>query len=140
MVAPIESPFWLRRDRSESSRTTALSVVDPSAMDGVAFQAINNVLSLSLVLAILYVILLVHYELFLSPLSSYPGPLLARITPLHNLYHAFNKDLHLDVAKQHEIYGESTRDLVIVLIPAARTGGSIWSQSSRVLYLPSLIR
>jgi hypothetical protein len=82
-------------------------------MDGITFQAINFALSLSLVLAILYILLLVHYELFLSPLSRYPGPLLARITPLHNLYHAFSKDIHLDVAKLHEIYGESNRGLVI---------------------------
>jgi glucan phosphoethanolaminetransferase (alkaline phosphatase superfamily) len=89
-------------------------------MDGTTFQAINFALSLSLVLAILYIVLLVHYELFLSPLSRYPGPLLARITPLHNLYHAFKKDIHLDVVKQHQTYGAWNGDPALLSISDRR--------------------
>lgn len=73
----------------------------------ISFQYLLLAASIPTSFALLYVVLLIHYELFLSPLSSYPGPFLARITPVHNLYHAFKKDIHHDIWKQHEYYGNS---------------------------------
>ncbi len=57
---------------------------------------------------ILLTLLAAHvvYQLFLSPLSRYPGPFWAKLSSLHNLYHAYHKDIHRDIKKQHERYGE----------------------------------
>ena len=78
-----------------------------SNMFAISFQTLLFATSIPTAFALLYLALLVHYELFLSPLSSYPGPFLARISSIHNLYHAFKKDIHLDIWKQHEYYGNS---------------------------------
>lgn len=46
------------------------------------------------------------YLLSFHPYAKYPGPLLARLTPLHSLWHAHIGDLHLDVSYCHKVYGE----------------------------------
>lgn len=52
-------------------------------------------------LAIIYAIYLLRFH----PYARYPGPLLARLTPFHALWHAHKGDLHLDVLRCHNQYG-----------------------------------
>ncbi|KEF50979.1 uncharacterized protein A1O9_12956 [Exophiala aquamarina CBS 119918] len=46
------------------------------------------------------------YQVFFSPLAPYPGPLLAKISPLYNVYHAWKKDIHQDLQRLHERHGQ----------------------------------
>ena len=55
------------------------------------------------------VLLLIVYRLTIHPLAEYPGPLLARITNLYSVYHAYIGDLHLDMLRCHETYGKIAR-------------------------------
>jgi hypothetical protein len=49
------------------------------------------------------------YNLFLSPLSSIPGPLLCRISPFPQLYHGLSGDRHLWLHSLHQTYGSHVR-------------------------------
>ena len=65
-------------------------------------------LSIIVVLScISYLAVTIIYNLKYHPYARYPGPFLARISPLHALLHAYRGDLHLDVTRCHEIYGMS---------------------------------
>ena len=55
-----------------------------------------------------YLTVTIIYNLKYHPYAKYPGPFLARISPLHALLHAYRGDLHLDVTRCHERYGMST--------------------------------
>lgn len=55
-----------------------------------------------------YLIVIIIYNLKYHPYAKYPGPFLARISPLHALLHAYRGDLHLDVTRCHERYGNVT--------------------------------
>lgn len=48
---------------------------------------------------------LVVYRLCFHPLAKYPGPFLAKITDVHQLYHAWKGDRHLEFWRMHERYG-----------------------------------
>lgn len=52
---------------------------------------------------------LVVYRLFLHPLSAHPGPLLARVTDLHQLWHSYRGDRHLELWRLHQRYGPVVR-------------------------------
>lgn len=52
-----------------------------------------------------YLAVTITYNLKYHPYARYPGPFLARISPLHALVHAYRGDLHLDVTRCHERYG-----------------------------------
>ena len=52
-----------------------------------------------------YLTVLIIYNLKYHPYARYPGPFLARISPLHALLHAYRGDLHLDVTRCYERYG-----------------------------------
>ena len=54
-----------------------------------------------------FVVAYALYTWFFGPMAPYPGPWLAKLTPLYNLYHAYNKQLHLQMYKLHQQYGES---------------------------------
>ncbi|GFF89445.1 isotrichodermin C-15 hydroxylase [Aspergillus udagawae] len=49
------------------------------------------------------------HRLFFHPLAKYPGPWLAKITNLHAGYHAWRGDLHIDMWRCHEKYGDFVR-------------------------------
>lgn len=49
------------------------------------------------------------YTLFFHPLSKYPGPLLAKFTNAYAAYHGWKGDIHLDMWRCHEKYGEFVR-------------------------------
>ena len=46
------------------------------------------------------------YRLVSHPLNKYPGPLMARLTGLPVLYHAWNGDLHYYLYRLHCAYGK----------------------------------
>ena len=46
------------------------------------------------------------YRVTVHPLSIYPGPLLAKFTDLYGAYHAASGDLHLDILRCHQQYGQ----------------------------------
>ncbi|KAI0141897.1 isotrichodermin C-15 hydroxylase [Xylariaceae sp. FL1272] len=60
-------------------------------------------------LSVGYTICLVVYRVFFHPLAKYPGPLLAKITDAHQLYHAWKGDRHLEYWRMHERYGKIVR-------------------------------
>ncbi|KAI5777288.1 cytochrome P450 [Geopyxis carbonaria] len=71
---------------------------------------------------LLYLLGLSLYNLYLHPLSRHPGPLLARMTPLYSLYHAYSEHSHLHITRLHEQYGPVLRfapNLLILRSPAA---------------------
>ncbi|QSZ33155.1 hypothetical protein DSL72_002741 [Monilinia vaccinii-corymbosi] len=51
----------------------------------------------------------VCYRVYLHPLSAYPGPRLASITDLYNVYHCLKGDRHLHEHHLHKIYGPVVR-------------------------------
>ncbi|KAH8724220.1 cytochrome P450 [Phaeosphaeriaceae sp. PMI808] len=46
---------------------------------------------------------------FVHPLSSYPGPFLAKFTDLYAAYHGWKGDIHLDIYRCHQKYGKHVR-------------------------------
>ncbi|PWY87438.1 cytochrome P450 [Aspergillus heteromorphus CBS 117.55] len=51
----------------------------------------------------------VIYQLWFHPLSKFPGPFWAKMTCLYSGYHAWKGDLHLDMLRCHEKYGNYVR-------------------------------
>lgn len=68
-----------------------------------------SLLLLPLSVLFVYLSILAIYRLYFHPLSSYPGPLLARLTDLHSTYHAWKGDRHLMFWRCHEQYGPVVR-------------------------------
>ncbi|PSR74949.1 cytochrome P450 [Coniella lustricola] len=52
---------------------------------------------------------LVVYRIFLHPLASCPGPLLAKITDIPQVWHSYRGDRHLEFWRLHERYGPVVR-------------------------------
>ncbi len=48
----------------------------------------------------------VVYLVCLHPLAPYPGPVLAKVTPLYAAYHGWRGDIHLEMWRCHQRYGE----------------------------------
>lgn len=66
------------------------------------FLALSSTIFISL-------LTLAIYRLYLHPLSRYPGPLLAKLTPLHASWHAYKGDRHLVLYRMHQKYGPIVR-------------------------------
>jgi hypothetical protein len=49
------------------------------------------------------------YNVFLHPYAKYPGPFLAKFTDLYAGYHAWKGDIHLDMWRCHQQYGDKVR-------------------------------
>ena len=49
------------------------------------------------------------YNLYLHPLSDYPGPFLARATSLYSTFFDFRGDLHTKSKEWHDTYGDVVR-------------------------------
>lgn len=49
------------------------------------------------------------YRLFFHPLAKHPGPLLAKLSNSYAAYHAWVGDIHVDMWKCHQKYGETVR-------------------------------
>jgi len=60
-------------------------------------------------LLVAYGIVLCVYRILFHPLARYPGPLLAKVTNLYSAYHAWKGDIHLDMYRCHQKYGDYLR-------------------------------
>ncbi|KAL6231525.1 hypothetical protein BDW75DRAFT_247842 [Aspergillus navahoensis] len=49
------------------------------------------------------------YLALFHPLAKYPGPFLAKFTDLYSAYHAWQGDIHLDIYRCHQKYGDHVR-------------------------------
>jgi hypothetical protein len=54
------------------------------------------------------IILLCIYRLTLHPYAKYPGPILAKLTSLRAVHYAHTGDMHLDIERCHQKYGETS--------------------------------
>ena len=74
------------------------------------------------ILGFVYVLGLCVYNLWFHPLAKYPGPFLAKITNLYGGYHAYKGDLHIDMSRCHEKYGNYVRYAPNRLLVNTNTG------------------
>ncbi|PMD43871.1 benzoate 4-monooxygenase cytochrome P450 [Hyaloscypha variabilis F] len=72
-------------------------------------DVLNHWFLLSIVAFILYNIRVAVYNLYFHPLAKYPGPLLARISPWVNFYHATTGKRPFWIWQCHQVYGETFR-------------------------------
>ncbi|OAP60083.1 hypothetical protein AYL99_05085 [Fonsecaea erecta] len=56
-----------------------------------------------------FVVYVVVYRLFFHPLAKYPGPFLAKLTTWYSAYHNYLNDVHIDILRCHELYGDFVR-------------------------------
>ncbi|KAL1623282.1 hypothetical protein SLS56_008387 [Neofusicoccum ribis] len=49
------------------------------------------------------------YRVFFHPLAKHPGPLLAKVSNFYAAYHAWVGDVHVDMWRCHQKYGETVR-------------------------------
>ncbi|KAI1465636.1 cytochrome P450 [Daldinia caldariorum] len=57
----------------------------------------------------IYILIYVTYQIFLHPLSSYPGLLIAKLTDGYNGFYAFQRGLHLKTRQNQLTYGAVVR-------------------------------
>ncbi|KAK8123762.1 cytochrome P450 [Apiospora kogelbergensis] len=57
----------------------------------------------------LIVIFKLTYLAFFHPLAKYPGPFLAKFTDAYGFYHGWKGDIHLDMWRSHQKYGDYVR-------------------------------
>lgn len=57
----------------------------------------------------LKVIFKLTYLAFFHPLAKYPGPFLAKFTDAYGFYHGWKGDIHLDMWRSHQKYGDYVR-------------------------------
>ncbi|KAK1590716.1 putative cytochrome P450 [Colletotrichum navitas] len=55
------------------------------------------------------VVALCIHRLYFHPYAKYPGPLLAKLTSWYSVYHTYVGDLHVDIWRCHEKYGDVVR-------------------------------
>ncbi|KAL4941785.1 hypothetical protein BDV06DRAFT_235814 [Aspergillus oleicola] len=61
------------------------------------------------VLGFLYILAKALYLVTFHPYARYPGPLLAKFTNFYAAYHSWKGDLHVDIWRCHERYGDRVR-------------------------------
>ncbi|TPX07299.1 uncharacterized protein E0L32_010796 [Thyridium curvatum] len=74
-----------------------------------SYSLAEAILLLALSSSVAALIADIIYKLYFHPLAKYPGPPLARVSCLHATYHAWRGDLHLDMWRCHERYGDVVR-------------------------------
>lgn len=74
-----------------------------------SWETVSSVFLATSSTILLSLLTLAIYRIFLHPLSKYPGPLLAKLTPLHASWHAYKGDRHLLLHKLHQRYGPIVR-------------------------------
>ncbi|KAI1120849.1 cytochrome P450 [Nemania abortiva] len=70
-------------------------------------MAVSSLLAFCVSLVVSCVLTYASYLIFLHPLRKYPGPLLAKATDWFAGFHAFKKDLHLQIFEAHQKYGRT---------------------------------
>ncbi|MCJ1389640.1 hypothetical protein MMC18_002497 [Xylographa bjoerkii] len=79
-------------------------------------------LLVTLVVGTTYVLGLCIYRLWFHPLARFPGPLAAKLTNCYGGYHAWKGDLHIDMWRCHEQYGDYVRYAPNRLLVNTNTG------------------
>jgi hypothetical protein len=59
--------------------------------------------------ALVYILRISIYRLYFHPLKNHPGPFLARLTSLPDVYHAYRGDKHIHFLHLHAKYGSIVR-------------------------------
>ncbi|KAJ5956786.1 cytochrome P450 monooxygenase [Penicillium viridicatum] len=95
-------------DASKSYPQFWLTLTSPVFLDNLKsyFGASAGIL---LTLVLVYTIARSVYLVTWHPYAKYPGPFLAKFTILYSAYHALKGDLHLDMWKCHQKYGDYVR-------------------------------
>ncbi|KAF4855998.1 Cytochrome P450 monooxygenase apf7 [Colletotrichum siamense] len=70
---------------------------------------LGQILTLSAGAGFLAVVALCVYRLYFHPYAKYPGPFLAKLTSWYSVYHTYIGDLHIDIWRCHEKYGDVVR-------------------------------
>ncbi|KAJ6782774.1 hypothetical protein PWT90_04131 [Aphanocladium album] len=67
----------------------------------------QNILLASVLGTVVYIVALVIYRLFYSPVAAFPGPFLAKVTHWYEFYHNFIRTgmYYEEIRKMHERYG-----------------------------------
>ncbi|KEQ98176.1 hypothetical protein AUEXF2481DRAFT_72492 [Aureobasidium subglaciale EXF-2481] len=65
--------------------------------------------AIATVLALIYVLAHIVYNLYFHPLASFPGPFLARSSLLWRIYHSAGGRFHRRIYEQHKIHGSVFR-------------------------------
>lgn len=81
---------------AEPNLQSVLDTIEPSSLTVLTLLA-------------LYILLQALQTLHFHPLSPHPGPLLARLTNLPDLYHAYRGDKHIHLHRLHARYGPVVR-------------------------------
>ncbi|KAL2850217.1 cytochrome P450 [Aspergillus pseudoustus] len=58
---------------------------------------------------VFYILAECLYRVTFHPYAKYPGPFLAKFTNAYAAYHSWKGDLHVDIWRCHEIYGDRVR-------------------------------
>ncbi|KAB8262719.1 cytochrome P450 [Aspergillus pseudonomiae] len=58
---------------------------------------------------VIYLVVVSVYRLYLHPLAKYPGPWLAKVTSLYAAYLSYTGEIHLEMWRAHEKYGDVVR-------------------------------
>jgi hypothetical protein len=71
------------------------------------------------------------FNIYFHPYAKYPGPFLARFTDLYAGYHAWKGDIHLDMWRCHQLYGDKVRyapnRLNINTVTGLKSNSFLWS-------------
>jgi len=86
-----------------------MAQIDLQSVLGAAKPSTITLLTLFPALIAIYVLTTAFYNLYLHPLSSHPGPLLGRLTKLHDVYHAYIGDKHIHLYALHARHGPVVR-------------------------------
>ncbi|KAH7072290.1 cytochrome P450 [Paraphoma chrysanthemicola] len=83
-------------------------------MTSIGFQGISDISWLSAAAIVAFatfvsLLFTVLYRLIFHPLAAHPGPLLARCTSWYAAYQSYTGNIHLDILRCHELYGDVVR-------------------------------
>ncbi|GFN13539.1 cytochrome P450 [Aspergillus tubingensis] len=76
------------------------------------FNGVGEAGNIGIALLVGFILLVLTRALYLGvfhPLARYPGPLLARFSNLYSAYHAWKGDIHIDIYRCHQRYGDHVR-------------------------------
>ena len=94
----------------------------------------SSLIILPLLLALLYLVSKAVYTVYFHALAKYPGPFLAKFTNAYAAYHGWKGDIHLDMWRCHERYGDHVRYAPnSILFNNVKALNQIYGTSSKVI-------
>lgn len=101
----MRGPRWL----GEIDKLFFVLIAAVMAVSRMSTISLSGLLALLPASLAIYAIGLIVYRVFFHPLAKYPGPVLAKVTDLHQTYHALKGDRHLEFYRCHDKYGPIVR-------------------------------